>query len=280
MLVGTFEVHVRRIFMVGAVRAAHDVPVGRAGIEPDVERVLHLDVLAGLGAEQFGGVEAEPGFDAGLLDAQRDLFDQFGGARVRLAGLLVQEERDRHAPVALARDAPVRPGLHHAFEPGAAPRREELGLVDGALGDPAQGRRFLMLAFAGAGTDGAVLHADEPLRRGAEDDRRLVPPAVRVAVLDSFLFQQSTARFQFLQHQRVGFPDRPAGQFADRQRRRRGDEAAVVADRVVHRQAVLAADVVVVDTVRRGGVHQAGAGLGGDVRAADDGDVALAGTGA
>ena len=181
-------------------------------------------------------------------------------------GFLVQEERNRHAPVALARDAPVRAGLHHRFQAGAAPGREELRLIDGALGDPAQGRGVFVLL---------VFHADEPLRRGAEDDRRLVAPAVRVAVLDFLGFEQSTAAFEFLQHQRVGFPDRLAGQFADRQRRRIAEETAVVADRVIHRQAVFLADVVVVHAVRRRGMHQAGAGFGRDVRAADDGHVAV-----
>ena len=94
-------------------------------------------------------------------------------------------------------------------------------------------------------------------------------------MLDFFGFQQSTARFEFLQHQGVGFPDRLARQRTDRERRRRRDEAAIVADRVVDRQAVLAADVVVVDAVRRRGVHEAGTGLGGDVGSADDGHVAV-----
>ena len=55
------------------------------------------------------------------LDALGDGFHQFDGARMQLAAFLVQEERDRHAPVALARNAPVGAGLHHAFETGAAP---------------------------------------------------------------------------------------------------------------------------------------------------------------
>jgi hypothetical protein len=83
MLVGTFEIHVGRIGEIAGVRAAQHVTVRGAGVEPDVERVLHLDVAPGFVPEQFGGIQPEPGFDALLLDPQRDLFDQFGGARVR-----------------------------------------------------------------------------------------------------------------------------------------------------------------------------------------------------
>ena len=54
-----------------------------AGIEPDVERVAHLAVLAGFVAEQFLGIQRKPGFDTGLFDTQGDFFDQFGGARVQ-----------------------------------------------------------------------------------------------------------------------------------------------------------------------------------------------------
>ena len=118
-------------------------------------------------------------------------------------GFLVQEEGNWHAPVALARHAPVRAGLHHGFETGTAPGREELCFIDRALGDPAQrGGVFLVL----------VIHADEPLRRGAEDDWRLVTPAVRVAVRDAFLLEQATLGFEFLQDQRIGFPDGFSGQ--------------------------------------------------------------------
>ena len=43
-----------------------------------------------------------------------------------------------------------------------------------------------------------LLHADEPLRRGAEDDRRLVPPAVRIAVAQRLVVQQRAARLEHL----------------------------------------------------------------------------------
>jgi len=133
MLVGTFQIEV------GGVRQAfallQQAGVGDAGIEPDVEGVAHLHVIRGLGSQQFGRVEAEPGFDAVLFHALGDFLQQFQAARVQFSGGLVHEEGDRHAPVALARDAPVRAVLHHRFQPGAAPGGEELGFVDGAHGE-------------------------------------------------------------------------------------------------------------------------------------------------
>ena len=86
---------------------------------------------------------------------------------MQLSALLVDKERNRNAPGALARNAPIRPPFHHTLDPGAPPVRRKLGFTDLFQRCLAQPR---------------LLHADEPLRRCAEDDRRLVTPAVRVAV--------------------------------------------------------------------------------------------------
>ena len=104
VLVRAFEVEVgtRAGGVAIGVRAAQHMPVRGAGVEPHVERVADLGVLGRLVAEQLGGVELEPGFDAFLLDALGNLIHQLDGARMQLAGLFMQEERNRHAPVALA----------------------------------------------------------------------------------------------------------------------------------------------------------------------------------
>ena len=86
---------------------------------------------------------------------------------MRLAGFLVHEHRERHAPGALARDAPVGPRLDHAGDALLAPARDPLHAADRGERVAAQAR---------------FLHAQEPLRRRAEDHRRLVPPAMRIAV--------------------------------------------------------------------------------------------------
>jgi hypothetical protein len=244
--------------------------MGGTGIEPDIKRVAHLAVLVGFHAQQFLGIQREPALDPRLLNALRNRFDQFRRTRMQRTGFLVQKERDRHAPVALAGDAPVRTGLHHAFEPRTAPRGEELRLVDGTLGHPAQRRAFLVRGVLLA----LVFHADEPLRRRTENDRRLVAPAVRVAMANLLALEQQALGFEFLQHQRVGIPHALAGQFADGECRRIAEELSIVANRVVHRQAIALANHVVVHTMRRCGMHLAGTCLGRNMRAADNGHIA------
>ena len=51
MLVRTFEIEIGRIRQFVAVRAAQDACVCGARVEPDVERVAHLAVVLGIGAE-------------------------------------------------------------------------------------------------------------------------------------------------------------------------------------------------------------------------------------
>ncbi|MNS60074.1 hypothetical protein D3C72_930530 [compost metagenome] len=97
-----------RIVQVVAVRAADHGPVRGAGVEPHVQRVAVLLVLAGLVAQQLGRVQRLPGLDAMLLDAPGHFFQQLRRARVQRSGFLVQEEGHRHAPLALARQGPVR----------------------------------------------------------------------------------------------------------------------------------------------------------------------------
>ena len=52
------------------------------------------------------------------------------GVAQRLAGLAIGEDRDRHAPGALPRDAPIRPALDHRLDAVAALRRDPARLVD------------------------------------------------------------------------------------------------------------------------------------------------------
>src|SRR5205085_11102131 len=115
--------------------------------------------------EQLARIELVPRVDAGLLHLLRHLLDQLERARVRLTRRAVGEDRDGHAPRALARDAPVGAVFDHAGDALLAPRRL-----------PTDARYRGERARAQPG----LLHADEPLRRRAEHDRRLVAPAVRI----------------------------------------------------------------------------------------------------
>uniref|UniRef100_A0A0N5A5U6 NAD-specific glutamate dehydrogenase n=1 Tax=Parastrongyloides trichosuri TaxID=131310 RepID=A0A0N5A5U6_PARTI len=255
VLVGTFQVQVgaRAAFVADVVRATQHVPVGGTGVEPHVQGVGDLVVLAGFVTEQFGGVHLEPGFDALELDALGHLLHQFDGARVQFTGLLVQEERDRHTPVALTRDAPVRAVGDHRMQARLAPGRHELGFFDGVEGALAQGFAAVRL----------LVHAHEPLRGGAVDQRGLVAPAVHVAVADGVGEHQRADFGELVDDVRVGFPDELATEEFQRV-----DVHAVALHRgedVVVDHAVALAGHEVVFTVGRGRVDHAGAGAQLDV---------------
>lgn len=229
------------------------MPVGGARVEPDVQGVGDLVVLAGFFTEQFSGIQLEPRLDAFLLDALGHFFHQLDGARVQLAGLLVEEERNRHAPVALTRDAPVRAIGDHRVQAGLAPGRHELGVFDGLEGTLTQ-------RLAGGGL---LVHADEPLGGGAVDQRGLVTPAVHVAVADGLGVHQRADFAQLVDDGRVGLPDELAAE-----ERQRLDIHAVALHRgedvFVDHAIALAGDEVVF-TVGWRGVHHAGTGAQFDV---------------
>ena len=245
VLVGALEIQIRRERQIRALREHRRMR--HAGIEPDIEGVGHLVVVRGLGAEEFSGIEIEPGVDPGLLDAQCHGLDQLGHARVYRTGLAVHEERDRHAPGALARDAPVRAVLDHALDAGASPRRHEL-----------HGRQRFACAIEQPG----ARHRHKPLRRGAEDHRALVAPAMRIAVLVGLVVQQHAALAEKLD-------DRPVGlqhELSCHEGRVVHEHAARV-HRIQYAETVSLAHVIVIETMTRGGMHGARAGLCGDMGA-------------
>ncbi len=115
-----------------------------------------------------------------------------------------------------------------------------------------------------------LLHAEEPLRRRAEDHRRLVAPAMRIAVAVRLEVHEPPFLAQRFDDLRVGVENAQT-----LEQRRARDEAPVVADRVVDRQVVAPAHLVVVGTMAGRGVHGAGAGVERHVRAEDHGHLAL-----
>src|SRR5690349_5765340 len=109
-----------------------------------------------------------------------------------MLALVAIKDRDRHAPGALARDAPVGPALKHAADALAPPRRDPLHLVDG---------------FERAEAQLVFFHRDEPLLGGAEDHRALAAPAVRVAVRELVFLEQRVTVVELLEDRRVGLED-------------------------------------------------------------------------
>ena len=175
MLVRAFKVEVgaRPCFMAKRMRAAQHVNMCCARIKPDIQRIGHFLILRGVIAQQRVWGQAEPGVNSLLFNQLRYRFHEFDGARVQFARFAVQKEGNRHAPVALTRDAPVGPLLNHALETRLAPCGDKLGIFHALL------RR---VAQRGLAPRGLVIHAHKPLCRRAIDKRCFVAPAVHIAV--------------------------------------------------------------------------------------------------
>src|SRR6185436_20766126 len=212
-------------------------------------------VVLRLIAEQIDGIEIVPGIDAVLVDALRHSIEQLCRAWMRLARRTMREQRQRHTPDTLARDTPVRTIGDHVADPALAPRGHPLHLAD-----------LAQRSFAQA----SLFHADEPLRSRAEDDRRLVAPAMRIAVLERFLVQQRAMLLQHSDHMLVRFEHVLACE-----QRRAFNEATVAADWIVDLELVLHANGVVFLAVPGRGVHQARARIQRDVIAEHDRNSAL-----
>ena len=152
-------------------------------IKPHVQRIGHLVVDLGFGAQHVFCFEFEPRFDALLLDAFGHHFHQFLCPRMDLPIIFADEKCHGNTPATLARNTPVGPVPDHRIQAGASPFREEFGLLHGLNREPSQG---------GRATESGI-HPNEPLPRGAKDDGGLVPPAMRIAVLNLRGVEQACA---------------------------------------------------------------------------------------
>ena len=245
---------------------AADGGVGDAGVPPHVEDVgVGLEVMpAALGADArlpkvARGVVGEPG--VGALGAE-ELDHGVEGVVVHdgLAAVLAGEGRDGHAPVALAGDAPVRAPLDHRAD-----------ALDGVAGVELDLRELLERPLAQARPAAQrLVHRDEPLARGAEDDGLLAAPAVRVAVVDVLVEDQRAALLEPRDDLGVGLVDLHAGPRAARAHLVAHEEAAVVVDRHDRGDAELLAGEVVVDAVAGRAVDDARAVVEGDVVGVDE----------
>ena len=190
------------------VRAVHHGFVRGTGVEPHVENVGGLVVLSGFfGGHEVFGLSLHPGFDAFFFNALGDFFHDFERTRMQFTRCLVHEEGQGYAPVALTRDAPVGTVLDHGVQTVVAPGRDELGGIDTCQS------RFAQALFFGFGVEHALgvgrglVHADEPLSRCTIDERRLVAPAVHVAVLDHFAVKQHARHAHRVNNLGLSLPD-------------------------------------------------------------------------
>ncbi len=107
-----------------------------------------------------------------------------------------------------------------------------------------------------------LIHADEPLRRGAKYHRRLVTPAMRIGMMVRFVLEQPAVLNQLSDHMCVGVEYLLA-----RKQRSRGQKAPVAAHRIVNFEVVALAHDVIIEAVSRRRVHRSGTGIQIDVLA-------------
>ncbi len=151
--------------------------------------------------------------------------------------------------------------MHQSGRPATMPSMRSSPHV----GDPLHARDGREARFAQV----VLVEADEPLGRGAEDQRRLVPPAMGVAVLELLSVQQAPVLAQQLHDAAVALVDVHA-----REQGRAGHVHATSVHGIVHRELVAEAGLVVVLAMGRRRVHGARAGIEGDVVGKDDGHFA------
>ena len=243
--------------------------MGRAGIEPDIENVEHLFVIGRIVffAKKIAGRAGEPGirpfFREDGADAGVDRFVGQNGLR-----FLFHEDRNRHPPGALARQHPIRAAFDHRADAVAPLRRIELRF--GECGD----REFTQGFAVRAGK--RLVHMGKPLRRGAENHRRFRTPAMRIGMAQRALCKQRTGGNQFLDDGAIGIAVlalRRQDALADQRRQPRGrGERTIFRDNVERIRIVRGVtceqrghqfEVFFAMTGR--GVHEASAGIGGDV---------------
>ena len=263
MLVRALEIQRRRPMQIVAVLQYE--AVRRTGIEPDVEDIGHLLVRVGVAAfaQETGRLAGEPRIRAFFLERIDNPFvDVF--VEENFSGVFFHENRDRHAPGALARDHPVRALLDHAVQPVAAARRVKRRLVYRLQRFAAQAFRALLVA-----------HGNEPLRRVAEDQRRFRPPGMRILVLKPAARGQCTAFDQQIDDARIGVAFL-AVLVVDPLTGKQRDIVVILAplaDGMRHfgqpdlgkQRAVLYEGVVIVRAVPRRRMHEAGARFVGNV---------------
>lgn len=261
MLVRAFQIEIRRPLGIGP--ALQGEGVGGAGIEPHIEDVLDLFIGRRImvGAEKIRRRTGEPGVGAGLFHGRHDASVHRGVAQGD-AGRLVHEHSDGRAPGALARDQPVGAVLHHAADAVAAGLGIEAGGVDGFQRPFAQGGPVAE----------RLVHADEPLRSIPEDHRGLGAPGVRVGVLQPAAGEQAPGLDQLLHHRAIGRAELAGLLALGLQDGEAGEQrhVGIVAPVLVHHVGDVAMtvgqpDLIVLLAVARGGVHEAGAGVVGDV---------------
>ena len=224
VLVGGLQVEIGGEAEFGAL--AHDGLVAEAGVHPHIEGVIAAGRACGQTdkAAPCSVIHFEPRVRAFFGKNIRH-FANHGRIEDRLAFGIV-ENRQWHAPCALAGDAPIWARFDRSANAVATPVREPCGGID---------------FFEGLGAD--VFDADEELLDGAEDDRCFGAPAMRVGVFVGALSSEGSFLFQEFDDTGIRLEDIFADEFG--QAALLG-VAPVVIDGGEQRETALHAEMVVV----------------------------------
>src|SRR2546426_5259870 len=177
--------------LVLAGRIAEARPARDPAVEPDVDRVGHSPhVAAALLARQDHAVDAGP-VEVHAIHVARCLPQGVGRSDYRpMRALRAPPDRERNAPVALPRDAPI----------SEVARPVELSRGSRPVREPSNSPDLLdHLRFE-------VRDLEEPLDGRTKEDRRLAPPAVTVRVDDRLLREQRACGTEVRDDPRIRFP--------------------------------------------------------------------------
>ena len=198
----------------------------------------------------LAGLLGEPGVGALFIEQLDDGVERCLVGH-SLATLRALEHGDGHAPAALTRDAPVGTVGHHGAD-----------AVDGPAGIEGH---IALDGVHGLAAQAVLLHGDEPLVGGAEDDGLMATPAMRVAVADLARSHERALLAQPIDDDGVGV-------IGIQTRERAGilGEHAIVVDGHEDGDIELQAHQVVVLAMARGGMDATGTGVERDMVAVDD----------
>ncbi len=118
----------------------------------------------------------------------------------RLAAGFAQKDSDGHAPHALPRNAPIRPGGDHVRKSFLAPAGIPFHALDFFQSSVTQ------RVFARSPAGHRSFHRDEPLLRRAKNHRIMAAPAMRIGMLRLLRMQQRAAALQQFDDRLVRFP--------------------------------------------------------------------------
>src|SRR5665213_2653727 len=201
----------------------------------------------------------------------------------------VIERRNRHAPSALAADAPVGTGFNCSRNSIFSPVRNPVYFCCNRINcsPPKSPKSFSqnfrgwifrliwkLWMFSSYKFRDFMIYFDEPLIHRTEDNGRLAAPAMWVAVMIIFLMEQCVTHAQLVKHNFIclalamlfqnGFANHFFWHLLFNRQIIRVSKTAVIIHRRVNWQAVLAAKIVVVLAVAGGAMDETRAGVGGN----------------